>query len=139
MQAAADFRHKVAEIAIFLVYIGASLNSLTFEYRNRTQWPCSFVLLSICIPGYIPAKSLPAFKWIPVSLIELVSHNSLTDLPTELVQQGISEKVALATSALASFVTGFALAYSGSWRLALALSPALPCLGIERSYQREPG
>ena len=73
---------------------------------------------------------LPAFKRTPVSLIELLSHNSLTDLLTDLVQQGISEKVALATNALASFITGFALAYSASWRLALALSAILPCIGI---------
>ena len=75
-------------------------------------------------------KSLPAFKPTPVSLLKLLAHNSLTDLLTDLVQQGISEKVALATNALASFVTGFALAYSGSWRLALALSAMLPFLGI---------
>ena len=69
IQAAADFRHKVAEIAIFLVYIGASMNSLTLEYRNRT----GHVPLYFCLHVYlgIPAKSLPSFKWTPVSLIEI--------------------------------------------------------------------
>jgi len=47
-----------------------------------------------------------------------------------LVQQGISEKVALVINFLAAFVTGFALAYSRSWRLALAMSAMLPCIGI---------
>ncbi|KAF9013235.1 P-loop containing nucleoside triphosphate hydrolase protein [Cyathus striatus] len=49
---------------------------------------------------------------------------------THLVQQGISEKVALVVNFLAAFVTGFALAYARSWRLALAMSSILPCIGI---------
>ena len=48
----------------------------------------------------------------------------------DLVQQGISEKVALVVSFFAAFCTGFILAYVRSWRLALALSSILPCLGI---------
>jgi ATP-binding cassette subfamily B (MDR/TAP) protein 1 len=47
-----------------------------------------------------------------------------------LVQQGISEKVALVVNFLAAFVTGFVLAYIRSWRLALALSSILPCIAI---------
>lgn len=48
----------------------------------------------------------------------------------DLVQQGISEKVALAVSFISAFLTGFVLAYIRSWRLALALSSILPCIGI---------
>ena len=50
--------------------------------------------------------------------------------PTDLVQQGISEKVALVINFLAAFVTGFALAYARSWRLALAMTSMLPCIVI---------
>ena len=48
----------------------------------------------------------------------------------DLVQQGISEKVALAVSFISAFVTGFILAYARCWRLALAMSSILPCIGI---------
>ena len=48
----------------------------------------------------------------------------------DLVQQGISEKVPLAISFLAAFVTGFTLAYVRNWRLALALSSILPAMLI---------
>jgi ATP-binding cassette, subfamily B (MDR/TAP), member 1 len=48
----------------------------------------------------------------------------------DLVQQGISEKVALVVNFLSAFFTGFILAYIRSWRLALALSSILPCIGI---------
>lgn len=46
------------------------------------------------------------------------------------MQQGISEKVAIVVNFFASFVTGFALAYARSWRLALALSSMLPCIAV---------
>ncbi|KAJ7863028.1 P-loop containing nucleoside triphosphate hydrolase protein [Mycena olivaceomarginata] len=49
---------------------------------------------------------------------------------THLVQQGISEKVALVVNFLAAFVTGFIVAYVQSWRLALAMSSILPCIAI---------
>ena len=48
----------------------------------------------------------------------------------DLVQQGISEKVALIVTFLSSFVTGFILAYIRSWRLALAMSSVLPVMAI---------
>ncbi|KAF8650034.1 hypothetical protein AX16_005451 [Volvariella volvacea WC 439] len=49
---------------------------------------------------------------------------------TYLVQQGISEKVALVVNFIVAFISGFILAYVQSWRLALALSSILPCIAI---------
>lgn len=46
------------------------------------------------------------------------------------MQQGISEKVALVVHFIAAFITGFVLAYSRSWRLALAMTAILPCIAI---------
>lgn len=48
----------------------------------------------------------------------------------DLVQLGTSEKVPLITSFIAAFVCGMILAYVRSWRLALALTSMLPCIGI---------
>jgi ATP-binding cassette subfamily B (MDR/TAP) protein 1 len=48
----------------------------------------------------------------------------------DLIQQGLSEKVALVVSLLSSFVTGFVLAFARNWRLALAMSSILPCIAI---------
>ncbi|KAL7417152.1 ste6-like protein [Mrakia frigida] len=53
---------------------------------------------------------------------------------THLIQEGISEKVAMVVSYLATFVTGFVLAYSQSWRLALALSAILPCIACTGAF-----
>jgi len=62
-------------------------------------------------------------------LTDYVSLNSFCRF-LDLVQQGISEKVALVVNLLGAFVCGFILAYIRSWRLALALSTMLPCIGI---------
>ena len=48
----------------------------------------------------------------------------------DLVQQGISEIVALIVTHLSGFFTGFIIAYIRSWRLALAMTSSLPCLAI---------
>ena len=48
----------------------------------------------------------------------------------DLVQQGISEKVALVVFSLSGFFTAFIIAYVRCWRLALAMSSILPCLVI---------
>lgn len=42
----------------------------------------------------------------------------------------MSEKVALVVQCLASFITGFALAYARNWRLALAMSSIIPCFAV---------
>jgi ABC-type multidrug transport system fused ATPase/permease subunit len=48
----------------------------------------------------------------------------------DLVQLGISEKVTLAATFISAFFAAFIIAYIRSWRLALALSSILPCIGI---------
>ena len=52
----------------------------------------------------------------------------------DLVQQGISEKVALIVTHLSGFFTGFIIAYIRSWRLALAMTSMLPCLAMVGAF-----
>lgn len=75
-------------------------------------------------------KLLPASKLIPVRFTYWSSKAVYLTLFSDLVQQGISEKVALVINFLGAFFCGFILAYIRSWRLALALSAMLPCIGI---------
>ena len=49
---------------------------------------------------------------------------------SDLVQQGISEKVPLAASFMSAFVAGFILAFVRQWKLALAMSSIIPMIGI---------
>jgi ATP-binding cassette subfamily B (MDR/TAP) protein 1 len=51
----------------------------------------------------------------------------------DLVQQGMSENVAMVANMLGAFSTGFILAYARSWRLSLALSSIIPFLFLSFS------
>ena len=55
-QAAANFLHAATQNAIFFVYIGASMNSLTYtiqvEYRNRTGHICLYFCLHVHLGIY---------------------------------------------------------------------------------------
>jgi len=78
-----------------------------------------------------PVKSLREFRRTPVRFeLALFQFPNSRCRFTDLVQQGMSEKVAISVSFLSSFFTGFVVAYVRSWRLALAISSILPCIGI---------
>ena len=48
----------------------------------------------------------------------------------DLVQQGISENVALVVSFISAFFTAFIIAYVRCWHLALEMTSILPCFAI---------
>lgn len=123
-------------------------------------WECLSALMPTCSPGYIPERLMPSVSVNAISRQFSVktSRGSITPAPArsrlvsrqthvcfsqlllsssiyngirvDLVQQGISEKVAISLNFIAAFITGFILAYVRSWRLALALSSILPCIAI---------
>ena len=60
----------------------------------------------------------------------LLSNLLFSNRTVDLVQQGTSEKVALVTFFIASFIAAFGMGCARSWRLALALTAMLPCIAI---------
>jgi len=129
------------------------------NYLVRQVLACSYALTHTCISGSTPERSTqsasandtlkPSYDKILRSLIMLEPEKlplefrqilvcpffapifiSVLMGPSDLVQQGISEKVALVANFLGAFVAGFVLAYVRSWRLALAMSSILPCIAI---------
>lgn len=58
-------------------------------------------------------------------------------ISTDLVQLGISEKVAMVVMYLSAFATGYILAFIRSWRLSLALSAILPCIIIAGTFMNK--
>jgi hypothetical protein len=77
-------------------------------------------------------RSPLAYKQIPVrGSANFLSRIELpTPCITDLVQQGLSEKVPLMVGFFSAFVTGFVLAYIRNWRRALAMSSIIPCICI---------
>src|SRR6266851_3271373 len=86
-------------------------------------------------------RSPPAYRPIPVC--GPFNFNPRTGcrqqtLHTDLVHQGISEKVALVVSFLAAFFTGFVLAFARNWRLSLAMSfSMLPSISIAGAFMNK--
>ncbi|KAG6377083.1 P-loop containing nucleoside triphosphate hydrolase protein [Boletus reticuloceps] len=125
--AAAQFRSTAALDASYLVYIGIGTLVCTFTYT--VIW----VYTGEVNAKRIRERYLQAILRQDIAYFDSVGAGEVAtriQTDTHLVQQGISEKVPLAVSFISAFITGFVLAYARSWRLALAMSAVLPCIGI---------
>ncbi|THH23041.1 hypothetical protein EUX98_g8136 [Antrodiella citrinella] len=120
--AIAHFRKTSAQDASYLVYIGVGLFACTFMYMQIWVYT-----------GEVNAKRLRE-RYLQAVLRQDIAYFDAVGAEihvfADLVQQGISEKVALVVSFLSAFVTGFVLAYIRSWRLALAMTSIIPCISI---------
>ncbi|KAI0319342.1 multidrug resistance protein 1 [Amylostereum chailletii] len=126
-QAASHFRHTAANDALYLTTIGIGMFVCTYIYM--LVW----VYTAEATAKRVREEYLKAVLRQDIAYFDNVGAGEVAtriQTDTHLVQQGISEKVALVVSFLSAFVTGFVLAYIRNWRLALALSSILPCIVI---------
>ncbi|KAL0563134.1 hypothetical protein V5O48_018942, partial [Marasmius crinis-equi] len=126
-QTAAKFRHDAANLAIWLAVIACAMFVATYLYLYI------WVYTGEVNAKRIRERYLQAILRQDIAFFDKVGAGEVTtriQTDTHLVQQGISEKVALVVNFLASFVVGFILAYARNWRLALAMSSMLPCIAI---------
>ncbi|KAI6129641.1 ste6-like protein, partial [Pisolithus croceorrhizus] len=125
--AASEFRRGAAQDASYLTYIGAGVVVCTWAYMYI--WMCTGEVNA----KRIREKYLQAVLRQDVAYFDHVGAGEVAtriQTDTHLVQQGTSEKVALVVSFLSAFFAGFVLAYTQSWRLALAISSILPCIAV---------
>ncbi|KAI6043447.1 P-loop containing nucleoside triphosphate hydrolase protein [Pisolithus marmoratus] len=125
--AASEFRRGAAQDASYLVYIGVGMAVCTWTYMYL------WIYTGEVNAKRIREKYLQAVLRQDIAYFDNIGAGEVAthiQTDTHLVQQGISEKVALATNYLSAFFTGFILAYTQSWRLALAMSSIIPCMGI---------
>ncbi|KAI5990431.1 ABC transporter transmembrane region-domain-containing protein [Pisolithus albus] len=128
--AASALRRGAAQNASYLTYIGVAMAVCTWVYMYLWIYT-----------GEINAKRIRE-KYLQAILrqdIAYFDHVGAGEVATriqtdtrspDLVQQGISEKVALVVNFLSTFFVGFIIAYTQCWRLALAISSIFPCIGI---------
>lgn len=142
--AAAGFRHSANKDALILVYIGIAMLVCTFVYmtvwvytgevaskRVRERYLKAVLRQDVAYFDNVGAGEVASRIQTDTRASNHHTQISRADPPLlDLVQQGISEKVALSVQFVAAFITGFVVAYIRSWRLALALSSILPCLVI---------
>jgi ATP-binding cassette subfamily B (MDR/TAP) protein 1 len=128
LNAARDsFKRSAGSNAAYLVYIGLGVFICTCTYMNI------WVYTSEVNAKRIRERYLGAILRQDIAFFDNVGSGEVAtriETDTHLVQVGISEKVALVVNLFAAFVTGFAIAYSRNWRLALALSSIIPAMGI---------
>ncbi|KAF8321282.1 P-loop containing nucleoside triphosphate hydrolase protein [Clavulina sp. PMI_390] len=125
--AQAAFRHEASMDALYLVLIGLGAGLATYVYMIIWTWTGETNSKRIR-ERYLKAVLRQEIAFFDTLGAGEVATRIQTD--THLIQQGISEKVALAASFTGAFGCGFILAYARSWRLALALSSILPCIMI---------
>ncbi|KAK2465352.1 hypothetical protein APHAL10511_002706 [Amanita phalloides] len=125
--AAAAFRRAASQGASYLVYIG--IGSFVCTYAYMYIWTYTGELNA----RRIREKYLQSVLRQDITFFDQVGAGEVAtriQTDTHLIQQGISDKVALAVQFIAAFLCGFLLAFVRSWRLALALSSILPCIAI---------
>ncbi|KAL4062317.1 P-loop containing nucleoside triphosphate hydrolase protein [Scleroderma yunnanense] len=125
--AAVEFRHGAAIDASYLSYIGLGMFVCTYIYM--AVW----VYTGELNVKRIREKYLQAILRQDVAYFDKIGPGEVAtriQTDTHLVQQGMSEKVALAVSFFSAFITGFILAYTQCWQLALAMSSIFPCIAI---------
>ncbi|KAG9315784.1 ste6-like protein [Chiua virens] len=121
------FRTTAAQDALYLVFIGIGMFVCTYTYM--VVW----VYTGEANARRIREKYLQAVLRQEIAYFDNVGAGEIAtriQTDTHLVQQGMSEKVALVVHFIAAFLTGFVIAYARNWRLALALSSILPCIAI---------
>ncbi|KAI6041411.1 P-loop containing nucleoside triphosphate hydrolase protein [Pisolithus marmoratus] len=125
--AVSEFRRETALDASYLTYIGVGMAVCTWIYMNI------WIYTGEVNAKRIREKYLQAILRQDIAYFDRIGAGEVTtriQTDTHLVQQGISEKVALVINFLSAFFTGFILAYSQSWRLALAISSILPGIAV---------
>ncbi|KAI6166709.1 P-loop containing nucleoside triphosphate hydrolase protein, partial [Pisolithus thermaeus] len=135
--AASEFRNGAAQDASYLTYIGTSF--VDYYPNSVGMAVCTWVYMYLWIyTGEVNAKRIRE-KYLQAILRQDIAYfdhigagevATRIQTDTHLVQQGISEKVALVINFLSAFVAGFIIAYTQSWRLALAMSSILPCIAF---------
>ncbi|KAJ2930895.1 hypothetical protein H1R20_g6196, partial [Candolleomyces eurysporus] len=126
-EAAASFRRTAALDASYLVYIGIGMFVCTYTYMYI------WVYTGEVNAKRVRERYLKAVLRQDIAFFDNVGAGEVAtriQTDTHLVQQGISEKVALIVTFLGAFFCGFILAYIRSWRLALALTSMFPCIAI---------
>ncbi|KAJ6494248.1 multidrug resistance protein 1 [Mycena sanguinolenta] len=125
--AAADFRRASAKNAGYMALLGVGAFITTYTYMH------TWVITSELIGKRIRERYLKSVLRQDSAFFDTVGAGEIvTRIQTDtlLVQQGISEKVALSIFCVAGFISGFVLAFVRSWRLALVLATMLPALSI---------
>jgi ATP-binding cassette, subfamily B (MDR/TAP), member 1 len=114
-----DFNDTITHNVLYFVYLGIA------EFVTIYVSTVGFIYTGEHISGKIRANYLEACMRQNIGFFDKLGSGEITTritADTNLVQDGISEKVSLTLNAIATFVTAFVIGFIKSWKLTLILS-----------------
>ncbi|PBP28794.1 ABC transporter [Diplocarpon rosae] len=114
-----DFNDTIDRSVLYFIYIGIA------EFVTVYISTVGFIYTGEHISGKIRAHYLEACMKQNIGFFDKLGSGEITTritADTNLVQDGISEKVGLTINALATFFTAFVIGFIKSWKLTLILS-----------------
>ncbi|KAE8449173.1 GTPase-activating protein [Mollisiaceae sp. DMI_Dod_QoI] len=114
-----DFEHTITHMVLYFIYIGVA------EFITIYISTVGFIYTGEHISGKIRAHYLEACMRQNIGFFDKLGSGEITTritADTNLVQDGISEKVGLSLNAIATFITAFVIGFIKSWKLTLILS-----------------
>ncbi|KAJ5038208.1 uncharacterized protein L3040_007075 [Drepanopeziza brunnea f. sp. 'multigermtubi'] len=115
----AEFDHLITHNVLYFVYIGIA------EFVTIYISTVGFIYTGEHISGKIRSHYLEACMRQNIAFFDKLGSGEITTritADTNLVQDGISEKVGLTLNALATFITAFVIGFIKSWKLTLILT-----------------
>jgi ATP-binding cassette, subfamily B (MDR/TAP), member 1 len=115
----AEFNHTVTHMVLYFLYLGIA------EFITIYISTVGFIYTGEHISGKIRAHYLEACVRQNIGFFDKLGSGEVTTritADTNLVQDGISEKVGLTLNAVSTFITAFVIGFIKSWKLTIILS-----------------
>ncbi len=114
-----DFNAQLSHFTLYFIYLAVG------EFITIYVCTVGFIYTGEHIAGKIREQYLAAILRQNIAFFDKLGAGEITTritADTNLVQDGISEKIALTLTALSTFVTAFVIAFIKYWKLTLILS-----------------
>ncbi|PNP47775.1 hypothetical protein THARTR1_10460 [Trichoderma harzianum] len=120
-----DFEAQLNKNVLYFVYIGIA------EFATVYVSTVGFIYTGEHITQKIRQEYLKAILRQNIAYFDTLGAGEITTritADTNLIQDGISQKIGLTLTAIATFITAFIIAYVKYWKLALICTSTIVCL-----------
>nr|POE78493.1 leptomycin b resistance protein pmd1 [Quercus suber] len=117
-----SFQHQVNHLTLYFIYLAVA------EFVTIYIAMISFIYTGEHISGKVREQYLASILRQNIGYFDKLGAGEITTritADTNLVQDGISEKVGLTLTGIATFVTAYIIAYIKDWKLALILTSTI--------------
>lgn len=122
-----EFESELSKYALYFVYLGIAMFFLTYVFT------LGFIYAGEHLAAKIRQRYLGAILRQNVAFFDKLGAGEITTritADTNLVQDGISEKVGLTMNAISTFITAFIIGFVKFWKLALILSSTIVAIVV---------